>query len=310
MQLTRCGVAPSVGVALPSWPRAGDARARQVAEFDTSHSVFYEAPTRTHMFVYSPSGDVQASPWRGSTCAAAGRPTSCRGASVADQGRPGLRGDPRRRRRHHGERARLSQPGRGEATLKGDDDLAHRRLRLLDRARLPVELVSRQRAHRRLQHNTQFELSYARNFDSVCDRVQTASETSPTRWTALEDSTGCFTSDPDAHDPRQSTSTPTRRAGPSPGRPWSRRSSRTPRSCSTASRATLPQHRPRRRAEGAGARPERPRARGGHGARRVVPAPDPRGAAPLAPRLLRHLGHEERHRPRSSSRSPSASRCA
>jgi hypothetical protein len=47
-----------------------------------------------------------------------------------------------------------------------------------------------------LQHNTQFELSYARNFDSVCDRVQPASETSPTRWLALENSTGCFTSDP------------------------------------------------------------------------------------------------------------------
>ena len=44
-------------------------------------------------------------------------------------------------------------------------------------------------------HNTQFELSYARNFDSVCDRVQAVNDTPP-RFRALEDSSGCFTSDP------------------------------------------------------------------------------------------------------------------
>ncbi len=43
------------------------------------------------------------------------------------------------------------------------------------------------------QHNTQFELSYARNFDQVCDRVQSSSSVLPTQWIALEDSTGCFT---------------------------------------------------------------------------------------------------------------------
>jgi hypothetical protein len=34
----------------------------QVVQLDTAHSVFYEAPTRTHMFVYSPSVDATASP--------------------------------------------------------------------------------------------------------------------------------------------------------------------------------------------------------------------------------------------------------
>ena len=47
-----------------------------------------------------------------------------------------------------------------------------------------------------LQHNTQFELSYARNFDTVCNRVQSANAVLPSQWTALEDSTGCFTSAP------------------------------------------------------------------------------------------------------------------
>jgi hypothetical protein len=44
------------------------------------------------------------------------------------------------------------------------------------------------------QHNTQFELSYARNFDLICDRVQGSAAVLPTQWTALESSEGCFTS--------------------------------------------------------------------------------------------------------------------
>jgi hypothetical protein len=43
------------------------------------------------------------------------------------------------------------------------------------------------------EHNTQFEISYARNFDLVCDRVQAVNDTPP-RFRALEDSKGCFTS--------------------------------------------------------------------------------------------------------------------
>ena len=44
------------------------------------------------------------------------------------------------------------------------------------------------------QNNTQFELAYARNFDSVCDRTQAANATA-TRYVALEDSTHCFAKD-------------------------------------------------------------------------------------------------------------------
>ncbi|RYZ61081.1 MAG: DUF3570 domain-containing protein, partial [Proteobacteria bacterium] len=45
------------------------------------------------------------------------------------------------------------------------------------------------------EHNTQFDLSYAKSFDSVCNRVQPSSATS-TRFLALENSDGCFTDDP------------------------------------------------------------------------------------------------------------------
>src|SRR5271166_3429221 len=41
----------------------GRAASAQVVQLDTTHSVFYEAPTRTHMFVYTPSGDITVSPW-------------------------------------------------------------------------------------------------------------------------------------------------------------------------------------------------------------------------------------------------------
>jgi hypothetical protein len=45
-------------------------------------------------------------------------------------------------------------------------------------------------------HDTQLEISYARNWDLVCDRVQ-AVDDQPPRFRALEDSSGCFTgSDP------------------------------------------------------------------------------------------------------------------
>jgi len=47
----RLGVAGLLAVAFAA-PR--EARA-QVAEFDTTHTIFYEAPTRTNMFVYSPA---------------------------------------------------------------------------------------------------------------------------------------------------------------------------------------------------------------------------------------------------------------
>ena len=44
------------------------------------------------------------------------------------------------------------------------------------------------------QHNTQFELAYARNFDQVCDRVQSTTAVLPVQFLALENSDGCFTS--------------------------------------------------------------------------------------------------------------------
>ena len=58
MQLTPRAAIIAVLVAAAVLVVAAPARA-QVLELDTTHSVFYEAPTKTHMFVYSPTADVR-----------------------------------------------------------------------------------------------------------------------------------------------------------------------------------------------------------------------------------------------------------
>jgi len=173
----------------------GTARA-QVAEFDTSHSVFYEAPTRTHMFVYTPSVDVTASPWPWLDVRGGWEADVVSGASVATKAGGAYEAT-------HGADVITTASvhdfrnlGRGEFTLKGETTsltAGYAYSTEHDYRSNSLHVNARTDA---LQHNTQFELSYARNFDSVCNRVQPASETSPTRFIALENSAGCFTDDP------------------------------------------------------------------------------------------------------------------
>jgi hypothetical protein len=167
----------------------------QVVDFDTSHSVFYEAPTRTHMFVYTPSADVQATPWSWLAVRAGWEADVVSGASVATKfgaayGATHAAADVVSAASVHDFR----NLARGEVTIKGDGtqvtagyaySIEH------DYRSHSLHVSARTDA---FQHNTQFALSYARNFDSLCDRVQ--GESDPTRWVALENSTGCFTHDP------------------------------------------------------------------------------------------------------------------
>jgi hypothetical protein len=183
-----------VELALFAW--SGPAFA-QVAEFDTSHSVFYEAPTRTHMFVYSPSADVQASPWSWLDVRGGWEADVVSGASVATKaGATYQATHPAADVVTTASVHDLRNLGRGEIELKGETtsltggyaystEHDYRSNSMHVNARTDI-----------LQHNTQFELSYARNFDSICNRVQSSADTSPTRAIALEDSVGCFTSDP------------------------------------------------------------------------------------------------------------------
>jgi hypothetical protein len=193
VQLARWTRAAALALGVAAW--AGPARA-QVAEFDTSHTVFYEAPTRTHMFVYTPSADVAVSPWSWLEVRGGWEADVVSGASVATKAGPAFEAT-------HGADVITTASvhdfrnvGHGEATIKGEStsitagyvySTEH------DYRSNSFHVNSRTDV---LQHNTQFELSYARNFDSVCNRVQPGSETSPTRWIALENSVGCFTDDP------------------------------------------------------------------------------------------------------------------
>ena len=187
VQLTRSAVLLAIAsVAFPA--------AAQVAEVDTAQTVFYEAPTRTHMFVYSPSADVQASPWPWLDVRGGWEADVVSGASVK------VKAGPLFGATHSADVVTtasvrdLRNLGRGEFTVKGDTTALtagyaygtehdYRSHSIHASARTDV-----------FQHNTQLQLSYAHNFDSVCDRVQSSSAVDPTQWAALETSTGCFTS--------------------------------------------------------------------------------------------------------------------
>jgi hypothetical protein len=173
---------------------AGSARA-QVVEVDTTHSVFYEAPTQTHMFVYSPSATVTASPFTWLDVAGGWQADVVSGASVSTKA-GGVYGsannaDVITTASVHDFR----NVGLGSITLKPTTvtsvtagysyGIEH------DYQSNSVNVSARTDA---FQHNTQFEVAYAHNFDEVCNRVQdVALQNQPTLWTALENSTGCFT---------------------------------------------------------------------------------------------------------------------
>jgi hypothetical protein len=168
----------------------------QVGELDTSHTVFYEAPTHTHMLVYTPSADMQDTPWpwlevRGGWEAdvVSGASVSTKFGSVYHASHPA---DVVSTASVHD----LRNMGRGELTFKGDTtsltggyDYSTEH----DYRSHSLHVNARTDA---FQHNTQFALSYGRNFDSVCDRVQPQTAADSTQWVALENSAGCFTADP------------------------------------------------------------------------------------------------------------------
>jgi uncharacterized protein DUF3570 len=164
----------------------------QVAQVDTTQSIFYEAPTRTHMFVYSPSVDVQASPWTWLDVGAGWEADVVSGASVATKFGPAYQATHLADVISTASVRDFRNLGRGEVTVKGaatSVTAGYAYSTEHDYRSNSLHVNARTDA---FQHNTQFELSYARNFDSVCDRVQSQSDT--TLWVALENSVGCFTS--------------------------------------------------------------------------------------------------------------------
>lgn len=177
----------ALGLASPSGASA------QVAQVDTAHTLYHESPTRTNMTVYTPGLDVAVSPADWVTVRGGYEADVVSGASVATKAGPAYQ---------------AVNPGVDVVTTASVRDFRHAprggfTLRKGDVAYTASYTYGTENDYKShsifvgartdaYDHNTQFEISYARNFDSVCDRVQSTSDTAP-RFRALEDSSGCFT---------------------------------------------------------------------------------------------------------------------
>lgn len=190
MQLKAFAFAALVGVAVPRLASA------QAVTVDTTHALYHESPTRTNMTVYVPSVDAQANPAEWLSVRAGWTADVVSGATVSTKAGPAFAAtNPGADVVSTASVRDFRNVGRGGLTLRRGDVAVTGGYTYgteNDYRTHSFNVGVRTDAY---DHNTQFELSYARNFDSVCDRVQAAGDL-PTRYRALESSTGCFTSDP------------------------------------------------------------------------------------------------------------------
>jgi hypothetical protein len=169
----------------------------QVAQVDTAHTLYHESPTRTNMTVYTPGVSASATPAEWITVRGGYEADVVSGASVATKAGPAYQ---------------AVNPGVDVVTTASVRDLRHSPSGALtlrkgdvtysasytygtenDYKSHSIFVAARTEAY---EHDTQLEISYARNFDLVCDRMQSSSD-QPPRHRALEDSNGCFSgSDP------------------------------------------------------------------------------------------------------------------
>lgn len=182
-----------VRLAIAAIAASGAARAQAVT-FDTAHSFYTEAPTGSHMTVYTPAVDLEAMPWDWLQVRGGWEADVVTGASVPVKAGGAYQAN------HPGADVisaasvnDVRNQAHGGFTLKSDtvaltggyvysteNDYQSNAFNVAARTDL-------------FQHDTQLEISYARNFDQVCDRVQPAAAVAP-QFLALENHTGCFTS--------------------------------------------------------------------------------------------------------------------
>jgi hypothetical protein len=166
----------------------------QVVSFDTTHTLFHEAPSRSKMTVYTPGAALEVRPSEWLAVRAGWEADVVSGASVAVKAGPAYA---------------ATHAGADVITAASVKDLRNRANGGLTLKKENVSLITGYaystendyKSHaidiaartEMFEHDTQLEISYARNFDRVCDRVQGAND-APARWYALEDSSGCFAS--------------------------------------------------------------------------------------------------------------------
>jgi hypothetical protein len=164
---------------------------------DTSHALYHESPTRSKMTVYTPSLAVKASPASWLDVRAEYEADVVSGSSIAVKAGPAYQ---------------ATHSGADVVTAASVKDYRHKAQANLALRKDDVELTlggiySTENDYKSrtlnvavrtdaYQHNTQFELSYARSFDLSCDRTQSTTD-GFARFRALEDSIGCFTLAPE-----------------------------------------------------------------------------------------------------------------
>lgn len=193
MQLSRVfrGKCIAVAVAAIGLFFSRETRA-QVAELDTSHTLYHESPFRSKMTVYSPATSLRVSPSDWLDVRAGWEADVISGASVAVKAGPAYQ---------------ATHPGADVVTAASVHDFRNVANGGFTLKKDAVQLTSGYsystendyKSHNMnvgaktelFEHNTQLEINYARNFDKVCDRVQAANDT-PAQFRSLENSDGCF----------------------------------------------------------------------------------------------------------------------
>ena len=183
-----------LGVALAVSASLGGSSARaQRAEVTTAHTLYHESPTRTHMTVYTPGVAIVANPTDWLTVRGGYEADIVSGASVSTKA---------------GAAYQSVNPGADVVTTASVIDYRHApdggiTIRKGDVSYTASYTYGTENDYKSqsiyvgahteaYEHNTQFDISYARNFDLVCDRVQGVND-QPARFRPMETSTGCFT---------------------------------------------------------------------------------------------------------------------
>jgi Protein of unknown function (DUF3570) len=174
-------------IALFATRRAG----AQAVEFDARTLFFFEPAKNSSMTVYTPSTDLTVRPWEFLAVSAGWEADIVSGASERIKAGP-LSRNPDivsgasqiRDVRHMGRGSVTVKRDVTQLTLGGSQSSENDYKSRSFNGAVKTDLF---------QHNTEIELAYARNWDSVCDAVHTANADATIRQ-PLDDSKGCFES--------------------------------------------------------------------------------------------------------------------
>jgi len=162
----------------------------QAVQLDSRVTLFHEPAKGSTMTVYTPSTDLTVNPWDFLAVSAGWEADIVSGASERIKSGPLSRtagadvvsGASVKDVRHLGRGSVAIKRESTQLTLGGSDSVENDYKSASFNGAVRTDLF---------QHDTQLELAYARNWDSVCDVVHTAN-TDPTLRAALDDSKGCF----------------------------------------------------------------------------------------------------------------------